>query len=246
MSLREEFETRGNWLFRWRSYLPFLLFLLLVPALPLIHRPFGRSDLQNLWEIFCFVISCSGLSVRCLVGGYVAPLTSGRNTKYQVAESLNTSGVYSVVRHPLYLGNYLMWLGIAMFCFVPWVAVCFTLIFWLYYERIMFAEEAFLRRKFGSEFEDWAARTPAFIPRLSQWRPSVRSFSFRTVLRKEFTGLFGIAMAFAAMDQFEHFVTTRRFSVEPTWIIIGAASVAIYLILRTLKKHTRLLHVPGR
>jgi len=246
MALREEFEASGNWLFRWRSYLPFLLFGLLIPALPLIHRPFGRADLQNAWEICCFVISLSGLAIRCLVGGHAPSKTSGRNTACQVAETLNTTGIYSIVRHPLYVGNYLMWLGIALFCFVPWVAVTFTLLFWLYYERIMFAEEEFLRRKFGSDFEEWSARTPAFFPRFSLWKPPSLPFCLRTVIRREFTGLFGIAVAFIAMDQFESLVSTRKYSLEPIWIGIGLFSLVFYLIARTIKKNTRLLRIPGR
>ena len=63
--------------------------------------------------------------------------------------TLNTSGLYSVVRHPLYLGNYLMWLGVALFSRTWWAPVIVSLVFWLYYERIMFAEEEFLRRQFG-------------------------------------------------------------------------------------------------
>lgn len=246
MGLREEFELTGNWLFRWRSYLPFLLFLLLIPALPLIHRPLGRADLQQGWEFCCFAISCSGLAIRCVVGGTVPLKTSGRNTTSQVAETLNTGGVYSVVRHPLYLGNYLMWLGIALFCFVPWVAVTFTLCFWLYYERIMFAEEEFLRRKFGTAFEEWSARTPAFIPRLSLWKPMELPFSVRTMIRKEFTGLFGMAVAFMAMDQFESLITTQTYSLEPIWIGTGLLSLLIYLVVRMLKKRTSVLRVPGR
>jgi hypothetical protein len=80
--------------------------------------------------------------------------------------------MYSVVRHPLYLGNYFQWLGVAMLPRNPWVAVTVSLVFWIYYERIMFAEEEYLRRSFGSEFEEWAARTPAFIPDFAQWVPA--------------------------------------------------------------------------
>ncbi|MGB8874133.1 MAG: hypothetical protein WCC75_12145, partial [Desulfobaccales bacterium] len=39
--------------------------------------------------------------------------TSGRNTQGQVAETLNTTGIYSLVRNPLYLGNFLIWLGLS-------------------------------------------------------------------------------------------------------------------------------------
>jgi len=246
MCLRDHFEGCGNWLFRWRSLLPFLLFLLLIPALPLIHRPLGSNRLQNAWEVFCFALSITGLLIRCFVGGHAASKTSGRNTHSQVAESLNTTGIYSIVRHPLYLGNFLMWLGIVMFCFVPWVTVIFVLCFWLYYERIMFAEEEFLRRKFGDEFSNWASQTPAFVPRFSSWRAPSLPFSFKSVLRREYTGLLGITIAFACMDQFEHLVATHRFSLEIHWIVISAVALLAYVGLRTMKKRTTLLNVPRR
>ncbi|WP_437224236.1 methyltransferase family protein [Planctomicrobium sp. SH661] len=246
MALREHFESSGNWLFQRRSFLPFLLFLLLIPALPEIHRPWGSAHLQRVWELIAFAVSLSGLMIRCLVGGLVPAKTSGRNTAGQVAETLNTTGVYSVVRHPLYLGNFLMWLGISLFCFVPWMTVTFVLCFWLYYERIMFAEEEYLRSRFGAAFETWAEKTPAFIPRISQWKSSNLPFSFRTMLRKEYTGLFGIAVAFLCMDQFEQWIMTRQFSSEPHWPVIGLLSLILYTVLMFLKKKTTLLKVAGR
>ena len=58
--------------------------------------------------------------------GFTPRGTSGRNTKEgQVAESLNTLGMYSMCRHPLYLGNLLMWLGIVMYMGHLWFAVAF-------------------------------------------------------------------------------------------------------------------------
>ncbi len=246
MSLREHLEDSGNWLFRWRSFLPFCLFLIYFTAIPHIHRPLGSERLQNAWEVFCFVISFTGLLLRCLVGGQAAPGTSGRNTRSQVADSLNTTGIYSTVRHPLYLGNFLMWLGIALFCFVPWFALVFSLCFWLYYERIMFAEEEFLRRKFGETFTAWASRTPAFIPRLSNWRPAAFPFSLKIALRREYTGLFGIGVGFASMDQFEHLLATHRISLEMHWIAICIFSLFIYITLRMLKKKTKILDVSHR
>ena len=52
--------------------------------------------------------------------GFAPRGTSGRNTLGQVAEVLNTSGMYSVVRNPLYLGNFVIWLGLALFIKVWW------------------------------------------------------------------------------------------------------------------------------
>ena len=57
-----------------------------------------------------------------------------------------------------------MWLGAALLIANAWFVVVFILVYWVYYERIMYAEEQFLRRKFGTVYTDWAAHTPAFIP----------------------------------------------------------------------------------
>jgi len=145
MPLIEEFERSGNWLFRWRSYLPMLflpLIILAVARYPLIEENFRW---HFAWSLVCFAIALVGLWVRCHTVGHAPLGTSGRNTKEQVAETLNTSGLYSVVRHPLYLGNFLIVLGIVMQTFSWWLIALYAACFALYYERIMFTEEAFLQ-----------------------------------------------------------------------------------------------------
>ena len=74
---------------------------------------------------------------------------------------------------------------------VTWGTVLLvTALYIIYYERIMFAEEAFLRIRFGEFFEQWASATPAIIPRFSGWKPPSQEFSWRNVIRREYTGLF--------------------------------------------------------
>lgn len=166
MALREEFEKTGNWLFRRRGYFPFLIVPLLLLALrdsEQIEIRWGETAL-TFWEVFCIAVSFSGLALRCATLGWVNKGTSGRNTQAQRAETLNTQGAYSVVRHPLYLGNFLITMGFALFVEVWWFVMFTVLFFWLYYERIMFAEEEFLRRKFGASYRQWADETPAFWP----------------------------------------------------------------------------------
>ena len=107
--------------------------------------------------------------------------TSGRNTREQVANTLNRTGIYSVVRHPLYLGNYLIILGFALWPHVWWLIVLTSCFYALYYERIMLAEENFLRQRFGETFEKWSAQTPAFLPKFRGWKPSAVPFCWRTV-----------------------------------------------------------------
>jgi protein-S-isoprenylcysteine O-methyltransferase Ste14 len=240
MGMREEFEAAGNWLFRRRGYLPLLLFpMLMVAAMTTEH--FGRS-----WEAFCGVLALAGLTLRVATVGFVSKDTSQRNTGRPQAEALNTTGLYSVVRHPLYLGNYLVWLGVALFPGAWWAPVIASLVFWLYYERIMFAEEEFLRRRFGEAYTAWAAVTPAFLPRLRGWRSPDARFSLPTVLRREHSGLLALIASLTLLEAVSDHAATGRLALDPVWGTALAATLVLCLGIRTLKHRTRLLHVEGR
>ena len=126
------------------------------------------------------------------------------------------------------------------------LAVIVVLVFWLYYERIMFAEEEFLRRTFAEVFEGWAERTPAFFPRFGEWRRPSLSFSLRNVLKREYSAVFAIGVSFAAIDVAENFAVSRQIRLDPFDATVFGLSALCYVILLGLKRHTRLLDVPGR
>jgi protein-S-isoprenylcysteine O-methyltransferase Ste14 len=243
MGMREDFEAAGNWLFRRRGYLPLLLFpmLLFAAALATVPEHLGRS-----WEALCAGLALTGLALRVATVGFAPKDTSQRNTGRPQAEALNTSGLYSIVRHPLYVGNYLMWFGVALFPGAWWPPVIVSLVFWLYYERIMFAEEEFLRRRFGSDYTAWAADTPAFLPRLRRWRSPDARFSLLTVLRREHSSLLALIAALTTLEVVSDHAATGRLALDPVWGTALATTLALCLAIRTLKHRTRLLHVEGR
>jgi len=246
MALKEEFVRQGNWLFRWRSYLPVLGTPLFVLAMKESrHSPAG-SDFRFHWEMLCMAVSFLGLGIRVLTAGFVPARTSDRNTRRQVADTLNTTGFYSIVRHPLYLGNFFIVLGITLFFEIWWFSLLVALIYWIYYERIMFAEEEFLRGSFGDAYEKWAADTPAFIPDIRKWRSPDLRFSPRTVLRREYTGLFGIVASFTFLDFSYSFTATGRLGLGTGWTILFFSTLAVYLTVMTIKRKTRILHVRER
>lgn len=246
MALQTELETQGQWLFRWRSFLPLIMLPVLGVALANMSWPFGSYVFHEYWECFCLLVSFLGLAVRVVTAGVVPANTSGRNTKSQLADSLNTSGIYATVRHPLYLGNFLIGLGVVMVPFAWWLVAVYTLAFWIYYERIMFAEEHFLRQQFGDEFDRWASRTPAFIPRLSQWSRAANTFSVRTALKREYTALLVVIGLHAAVETVEHLFIDGRIVYEPMWETLLGAGVIAYVVLWLLKKRTRVLDLSGR
>ncbi len=246
MTLLKNMVRQGNVLFRHRSYLPLAFIPLLLVALREsegLERLVGDT-LEDAWEVFCVAVSFCGLLVRCLTVGFVPEGTSERNTACQVAVRLNTTGMYSVVRHPLYLGNFLVMIGMVMVVQVWWLVIVAVTVFWLYYERIMAAEERFLEEKFGDEFVTWAKRTPAFLPDLRRWRPPDRPFSWKMVLRREYTGLLVITLSFTFIEVVGDWVTEGYPDIYVGWMCFLGMGVVSYILLRTLKKHTHLLDVP--
>jgi len=248
MALREDIEKQGSWLFKWRSYLPLLgipVFIIAIKQSGILENKFGDS-VGDFWGSCAIIVSFLGLFVRCVTVGYVPRGTSGRNTKSQVAEVLNITGMYSISRNPLYLGNFIIVFGITLFIQVWWLALLAWFGFWLYYERIMFTEEEFLRSKFKDQFIKWAEKTPIVIPRFRNWEKSELGFSFKTVLRREFSTYFSIVTTFFFLEIVTNFLTKKKFTVNSSWVIFFITSLVIYLTFFILKKKTKLLNVVGR
>lgn len=246
MALQEEFEREGTWLFRWRSYLPLVLLVVLLVVMKDFEYLGNSQTLDIVWEVFCLLVSSAGLVVRALTIGHAPSGTSGRNTAGQMADVLNITGMYSIVRHPLYVGNFIIWLGMSLFPHLWWFTVIYILAFWLYYERIMHAEEQFLREKFGEEYLEWAAKTPPFIPNLKLWKRPDLPFSFRNVLRREYNGFFAMVVTFFVLEVRGDLAVEGRLQVEAGWVALLGASFVLWLVLRTLKRGTRVLDVEGR
>lgn len=244
--LGEQLEREGAWLFRHRSYLPVVLFALEIPAIWNHPGLFGNTAPARAWGVGCLLVSLLGLAIRAKTVGHTPRGTSGRNTRSQIAQALNTTGMYSVVRHPLYVGNFFMWLGVALVARSVWLTLVVALAFWLYYERIMLAEEAFLRERFGEGYLEWARRTPAFIPRLSGWQRPTLPFSARTVLRREYSGLLAIVGSIAGLEWIGAWSGGTGTRPDPLWTALLLTGGVVYVLLRTLKRHTRYLHVDGR
>ncbi len=242
MALREEFEKSGNWLFRWRSYLPLLLLSLIIFALRDFKTVYCNEFFDKTWELLCLFISLIGIGIRVYSVSCVPKGTSGRNTKSQVAETLNTTGVYSVVRHPLYLGNFLIYIGIMASVRSLWALLVAVLLFWLYYERIMFAEEEFLRKKFDETYLAWSERTPAFFPNFKNWKSPHREVNWLAGIGSEYATFFAALASFTVLDFLKRGVAQGYFSLDKMWTSIFGAGLFFYIICRLIKKKTKLLN----
>jgi len=246
MLLRETLRAQGDWMFKQRSWLPLLLAPIVAAGFAQYSYLGGSRTLDRVWVLGCALACLAGLAIRAAATGSTPRRTSGRNTKGQVADELNTTGMYSIVRNPLYLGNFVMGLGPALYFHSWWPAAAYAVVFWVYYERIVLAEEEFLREKFGGAYTEYAEKTPAFLPRITRWRPPALPFSFRTVLKREYQTAFGAAVVFCGFGVAGDSVQARALVIDALWIAVFGASLAAYAVLRFLRKTTRVLHVAGR
>lgn len=246
MTLNKELRSQGDFLFKHRSYLPIIIILVgfAVFVYNALHQDVLSGQAAVIYKFSCLGIAIVGMLIRMHAVGHAAKNTSGRNTTVgQVAEEVNSTGLYSVCRHPLYLGNFLMWLGIAGFTQDPWFIVAFIFIFWVYYERIMFAEEAFLTEKYGQQYTDWAKKTPAFIPSFSQWVKPKYPFNWAKIIKQEKTGIMNLFIVIFAFEALGCYLQGKSIlEMEPYWGILLIASVIWYIVIKILQMTTQLFN----
>ncbi|MBM3234716.1 isoprenylcysteine carboxylmethyltransferase family protein [Candidatus Poribacteria bacterium] len=175
---RQNMKTLGRFLFRIRSFTPIPLIILLI----IFAHPSQFSFSIG------FIIVILGELLRIWAVGYAGAAT--RTRSMGAARQLVTAGPYAYVRNPLYLGNFLLSLGICIISGVHWMIPIFLVGYIFQYLPIIFSEEAHLRKECGKIYDDYYANVPRFIPRILYANPSLRSgpehdFSLRRAIKSE-------------------------------------------------------------
>jgi protein-S-isoprenylcysteine O-methyltransferase Ste14 len=175
----------GNFSFRYRGYmLPVAVILLAIPS------PDFTAD-PALAGLAGFLIAVPGQAARVVTIGLAYIIRGGKDHKVY-AEDLVTSGLYSHVRNPMYVGNFFLIVGLAV-ASNSWVFALIGVPLALgMHKAIVAAEESFLRNKFGAQFDAYCAHVPRWVPRLSGLARTVggMQFDWRRVVAKEYAATF--------------------------------------------------------
>jgi protein-S-isoprenylcysteine O-methyltransferase Ste14 len=233
----------GNFLFRYRDQVfPAVLLALLVFTYP--HWPAGRDDYDSALDLAGFGIALVGQLLRVAVVGYAYIIRGGKQ-KQVYAEDLVTRGFFNHSRNPLYVGNLLILLGILIIWNSPIAYLIGIPFFLLGYIAIVAAEEAFLRRKFGAEYDAYTARVPRWWIRFGGFRESMEgmSFNWRRVVLKEYgSAAYWVAGSFALM--LADTLIYEPWSANRTRNTLLVTGIALVVLLwgwaRWLKKSKRL------
>jgi protein-S-isoprenylcysteine O-methyltransferase Ste14 len=185
---QSEAARLGGILFRNRSWLPvpFLLVALFVPARP------------GMWVwIVGAVPIIIGEAIRLMGVAAAGTVTRRRSRDVQ---RLVTYGIFGWVRNPLYVGNFLIWMGFVVISGVWWFLPVAMVIFAIEYTLIVRYEEGVLESIFGAEYLEYKKTTPRWMPRRPKRRGNGGEHHWREAWKSEISTFMqygAIAAAFA-------------------------------------------------
>lgn len=106
------------------------------------------------------------LSNLLILGGFIL-LSSAWRVLYAAQREgrLATTGPYAVVRHPQYIGFVVIMFGFLLQWPTLLTVLMFPVLVYMY-GHLARLEEREIRGDFGSAWDDYAAKTPAFVPRV--------------------------------------------------------------------------------
>ena len=164
----------GNFFFKIRSFtpIPFIIALLY----------FAEPAWYTVVIGIPFIVV--GEFLRIWAVGYAGASTRARTLG--AARDLVTTGPYSYVRNPLYLGNFLLSLGVCLVARVYWLIAVLVVGYFFQYLPIIAVEEAYLLESCGSLYQAYRERVPRFVPKFRRYpEPSDHDFSFARAIKSE-------------------------------------------------------------
>jgi protein-S-isoprenylcysteine O-methyltransferase Ste14 len=118
------------------------------------------------------IVAFPGAALRVWAAGHIVK-----------GKILAQDGPYALTRNPLYLGSFIMALGILLGGQGYWLLIPFSLFFAVLYYPVMKAEERELINGHGEEFQAYVRRVPFFFPSFKMMPGSPSTFLWARVIK---------------------------------------------------------------
>ncbi|NIM16668.1 MAG: hypothetical protein GTO45_32180 [Candidatus Aminicenantes bacterium] len=228
----------GNFLFKHRSFTPIPLIIMVF----IIFKPINLEEKNIIINMAGLLISFLGETIRIFAVGYSFEGTSGREM-YLRADALNITGIYSLVRNPLYIGNFLMFTGLVVVFSNLFAVLVFALFIILQYYFIVLAEEEYLKGKYGQEYESYCTQVRRIIPTFRNYKKNQNPFSLKKIIFKENDSIFNMLMMFLLVLLYKERIFNGRISRPLDYIIPAGILIVIYIIVKIIKKRGTAKHL---
>lgn len=218
MNIRDRFH---RWFkLRFAIVYPFGIFVLI----------YANCDDRSLLSGIGFILA--GLLIRIWANGYAIKL-----------DKLTTSGPYSFVRHPLYLGTMFIVAGFMIMLKLYYIGVLFMALMITVYARTVQKEEIMLEQKFREAFLRYRRKVPAFWPAILPYREGEKwPYSFKRFLRSQEYKLTIWIMIIVIFFHVKEKITIRHEEIDATilWFIAAALFLAAIDITSEIFKWKRI------
>jgi 4-amino-4-deoxy-L-arabinose transferase-like glycosyltransferase/protein-S-isoprenylcysteine O-methyltransferase Ste14 len=191
---------------------------------------FASEWADRVWEVASVLLALIGLAARVYTVGVTAPVASGAPGMRDGQDALETTGPYSIVRHPLYCANVIIGIGFSLFPHV-WVIPPLVLVLGaMHYRGKARWVESGLRERFGATFDGWAARVPGIIPRVSGYVRARRPFDVKAALGREHPRVAAVLLVPVLVDFLESLWETHHAVFDPLWTTVAILGLALFVL----------------
>ena len=94
--------------------------------------------------------------------GMIFTTVAGMNLDNTPMNRPATEGLYRVSRNPIYLGTFLIFIGIGIAC-ASWLFLLLMAVFIVLYDILIAPEERWCLEKYGNAYREYMNRTPRWI-----------------------------------------------------------------------------------
>ena len=245
--VREKFPTQfliayGNLLFRYRNIgFPIIAILLFAAFEP------GRSRSvyhEILTDLIGFALAAFGQAIHIATLSTAWIRRGGRDSKIH-ADRLITSGWYAHCRNPIYIGNFLVVIGLLIMFnnFIVFVVALAAIMF--SYHAIVITEENYLIRHFGIEYQSYCQRVPRWWPIFKGLPRTARSISihWRWAIAKAYTSAYSWVIMMILILTYKAWLFRGLGSMPEKIGLAGVFSGCslLFLLTRWLKKRSNVL-----
>ena len=189
-----------------------------------------------------FFCSSTDRSLRSGVGYIIAgALIRLWSNGYAIKnDRLTTSGPYAFVRNPLYLGTFLIALGLAITLNMGWMTVLFLGALGAMYYQTIHSEEGMLLAKFGEDYKKYCAKVPAMVPCLIPYTQGDKwPFSMQRLIdSKEHKPVFWVIIILILFHLKTRLLLEHKPMTTRTWLLaaLGVTLIALDVLYELNKK----------
>lgn len=224
----------GNVLFRYRSFTPLPLILMVF----LLFRPLDMGTMNGWVVVGGLFLSLTGELIRIMAVGFSLAGTSGRE-KFLKADSINSTGIYSLSRNPLYIGNFLIFSGLLV-VFANVYALLIVLFFLIVqYYFIILTEERFLADRHGKIYQEYCKEVPRVFSGFRCYQKPGTTFNLRKVVFKENDSLFNLLLIFILILVIRELTFYHKLIHKVPFISVVSILIGFYIVVKVLKKREK-------